>query len=173
MLAWRSALPNARIRDISFRDCAVAAPRPLDAEGKPDRGATRSPTNSRVSQSSFLDRPLPPTVPEEFARSLGTMALLVKRHAWQELTRPRRSLGKMPVPFSQAVLTLFMVVATTVTQLVARLILDRIVGLLPRARAGEFAGFYRMAFTIAAVVVLNVWAPRARHDLVTTLLRMG
>ena len=61
-----------------------------------------------------------------------------------------------------------MVVATAAVQLAAQLILDRIVETLPRARAGEFAGFHKMAFTTTAVVVLmcghlgqvTIWALR-------------
>src|SRR5689334_13231384 len=60
-----------------------------------------------------------------------------------------------------------MVVATAVVQLAAQLILDRVVGILPRWR-GERAGLYKVACTIAAVVVLmgghllqvTIWAMR-------------
>jgi hypothetical protein len=75
--------------------------------------------------------------------------------------------GRLSVTFSQTFLTFCMVVATAVVQLAAQLILDRIVGLLPRSR-GEFAGFHKLACTITAVVVLmcghlvqvTIWAVR-------------
>jgi hypothetical protein len=74
----------------------------------------------------------------------------------------------LPISLGQALLTLFMVVATAVVQLAAQLILDRIVASLPRPRAGRFAGFYKMVCTITAVVVLmcghlgqvTIWALR-------------
>lgn len=74
----------------------------------------------------------------------------------------------MSVPFSQALFTLVMVVATAMLQLAAQLILDRIVGGLPKPRAGELAGVHRIACTVAAVVVLmcghlgqvTIWALR-------------
>jgi hypothetical protein len=73
----------------------------------------------------------------------------------------------MSITFSQTFFSLLLVVATAVVQLAAQLSLDRIVGLLPRA-SGGFAGLYRVARTITAVVVLmfghlvqvTIWAAR-------------
>ena len=73
----------------------------------------------------------------------------------------------MTVTFGQTFFTLMMVVATAVVQLAAQLSLDRIVGILPRSRGG-FAGFYKVACTITAVLVLmcghlvqvTIWAAR-------------
>ena len=74
----------------------------------------------------------------------------------------------MSIPIGQALFTLLMVVATAMVQLAAQLVLDRIVGILPKPRAGELAGVHRIACTVAAVVVLmcghlgqvTIWAVR-------------
>jgi Ion channel len=69
---------------------------------------------------------------------------------------------------NQQIITLLMVIATAMVQVAAQLTLDRIIGSMPRARAGQFAGFHKMAFTITAVLVLmcghigqvTIWALR-------------
>lgn len=71
-------------------------------------------------------------------------------------------------PFSQILFTFLMVIATALVQLAAQLTLYRVTEGLPRARAGQFAGFHKMAFTITAVVILmcghigqvTIWALR-------------
>jgi len=59
-------------------------------------------------------------------------------------------------PLGQPLVTLLLIIATAMVQLVSQLLLDRAIAALPRARPGWFIGFNKMAFTIVAVVILIV-----------------